>query len=320
MLKILYQNYFLVAMAVSINNISISLIMKISMDGANAMKKRGLDDEIYILALETGTQRFFPTGGSPYELQAAFGIQVSGLSYHRPPFEISRLNFDQHSAYFCLEGKGHFVTPAGRGTVSPGEVWLVPAFYPHHYWVEDEWRYVWVHFRDEGYWASWHATGERKMRSHRIGQLRRVAEGIVEQGERWTEIDVMEEWVRLFLVYLRYELMRPDVQSQRWTAVLADVWREVRVDPAREWRAGELADMAHTSLSHFNRLMRQIYGMSTSEMLARIRLDKALTLMRGTSMKLERIAELTGYSSGFALSKAFRRIFGDSPRRQANKR
>lgn len=284
------------------------------------MKKTDLDDEIYVLALETGTQRFFPTDGSPYGLLADFGIQISGLSHHRPPFEISRLNFDQHSAYFCLDGKGHYVTRAGSGTVSPGEVWLVPAFYPHHYWVEDEWRYVWVHFRNEGYWASWYASGERKMRSHRIGQLRRVAEGIVEQGERWTDEDVMEEWIRLFLAYLRHEMTSPDAAAQRWATILADVWREVRVDPAREWRAGDLAGMAHTSLSHFNRLMRQIYGMTMSGMLARIRLEKALSLMRGTGMKLDRIAGLTGYSSGFALSKAFRRVFGDSPRRRTGRR
>ncbi len=283
------------------------------------MEKHDPDEECYLLALETGTQRFFPTDGSAYRLLADFGIIVSGLSHHRPPFEISRPHFDQHSAYFCLDGRARYATHAGRGTVNPGEVWLVPAFYPHRYWVEDEWRYIWVHFRDEGQWASWSAAGERKMRFHRIGQMRRVAEGIVEQGERWTDADVMDEWVRLFLAYLRHELTSPDMTSQRWTAVLADIWREVRIDPAREWRAGDLAGMAHTSLSHFNRLMRQIYGMSMSEMLARIRMDKALGLMRGTEMKLEAIAAQTGYSSGFALSKAFRRVFGDSPRRQAGK-
>ncbi|MCC8179469.1 MAG: AraC family transcriptional regulator [Planctomycetes bacterium] len=284
------------------------------------MSWRTLDTEIYVLALETGVQRFFPTDGPPFQILSDFGIRIAGTSWHQPPFEISRLNFDQHSAYFCLEGEGHYITANGKGVVRPGEVWLVPAFFPHHYWVEKEWRYIWVHFRDEGYWSSWHAMGERKMQSHRIGQLRRVAEGIVEQGERWDEVDVMEEWVRLLIAYLRRELVDPDDASRRWSAVLADVWREVRIDPARRWRAEELAAMAHSSLSHFNRLMRQIYGMSTNAMLAKIRLEKALTLMRGTGMTLERIASQTGYSNGFALSKAFRRVFGDSPRRRANQR
>lgn len=158
------------------------------------------------------------------------------------------------------------------------------------------------------------------MRSHRIEQLRRVAEGIIEQGERWDEPEVMEEWVRLLVAYLRRELLTSDDTTQRWASTLADVWREVRLDPARRWRADELAELAHTSTPHFNRLMRQVYGMSTGAMIAKIRAEKALTLMRGTRMKLERIAELTGYSSGFALSKAFRRVFGDSPRRRANSR
>ncbi len=282
--------------------------------------ERTLESEIYVLALETGRQRFFPTDGRPFELLSEFGIHVAGMSRHRPPFEISRLAFDQHSAYFCLRGEGHYLTPAGKGVVSPGEVWMVPAYYPHHYWVEDEWEYIWVHFRDEGYWASWHGLGERKMRSHRIDQLRRVGEGIVEQGERWDESDVMEEWVRLLIVYLRRELMVRDDTVRRWSAVLADVWRKVRLDAARQWRAEELAGMAHTSLPHFNRLMRQIYGMSARSMIMKIRMEKALTLMRGTGMSLETIAEWTGYSSGFALSKAFRRIFGDSPRRRARRR
>lgn len=284
-------------------------------------KRRDLENEIFILALERGERRFFPTDGTPFALQSQFGIRIAGTSFHRPPFEISRLDYDQHSAYFCIEGRGHYVTPAGQGVVNPGEVWLVPAYYPHHYWVEDEWRYVWIHFRDEGYWSSWHALGERKLRSHRIDQLRRVAEGIVEQGERWDDdVEVMEGWVRLLIAYLRQELMEPDDNPHRWSATLADVWREVRLNPARRWRTDDLAEMAHISPPHFNRLMRQIYGMSTNAMLAKIRMDKALMLMRGTDMKLEHIADLTGYSSGFALSKAFRRVFGDSPRSHANSR
>lgn len=303
-------------MAESINNISISIMVK---KGA-AMKERDLDHEIYILALETGIQKFFPTDGAAFDIQSDFGICIAGMSFHRPPFEISRLDFDQHSAYFCVEGRGHFVTPAGKGVVDPGEVWIVPARYPHHYWVEDVWRYVWIHFRDDGLWASWHVAGERKMRSHRIEQLRRVAEGIIEQGERWDEPDVMEEWVRLLVAYLRRDLTAADDNTGLWSAALADVWREVRLNPAKPWRAEELARLAHASLPHFNRLMRRTYGISTSAMLAKIRMEKALALMRGTRMTLERIAELTGYSSGFALSKAFRRVFGDSPRRRANNR
>jgi AraC-like DNA-binding protein len=39
--------------------------------------------------------------------------------------------------------------------------------------------------------------------------------------------------------------------------------------------------------------------------------------MRGTDLTLDSIAELSGYSTGFALSKAFQRVYGISPRRLA---
>ena len=52
-------------------------------------------------------------------------------------------------------------------------------------------------------------------------------------------------------------------------------------------------------------------------MLARIRLENALVLMRHTGMTLDRIAMLCGYSTGFALSKSFQRLYGKSPRRAA---
>ena len=283
------------------------------------MTAKGLETEIYNLALETGRQRFFPTSGSAYSILSDFGIHISGMSKHRPPFDICRLTFDQHSAYFCVSGRGSYVTPKGSGVLHPGEVWIVPAFYPHRYWVESEWTYVWVHFRDDGHWRLWSEMGEMKKTSPRIDLIHRVAEGMLEHGERWEDTEALEQWTRLFVLYLRHELMAPDDHVRRWQAALSAVWREVRVNPAKPWRLDELADFAHMSLTHFNRAMHRIYAAPAGTVLTRIRLEKALTLMRGTNMTLDSIATQTGYSTGFALSKAFQRVYGDSPRRVANR-
>jgi AraC-like DNA-binding protein len=91
----------------------------------------------------------------------------------------------------------------------------------------------------------------------------------------------------------------------------------VKIDPAREWRVPVLAAMAHMSVTHFKRTVREVYGVTPGEMLAGIRLEKALTLMRATDLTLDSVAELSGYSTSFALSKACRRVHGESPRRWA---
>lgn len=281
------------------------------------MAKRGLGREIYDLALHNGRQRFFPMSGPAYRPLHAFGIINAGHSRHRPPFEICRMNFSQHSAYFCISGRACYVTPNGEGVIGPGEIWTVPSNYPHRYWTDSEWAYVWVHFRDVGHWRTWTGGVDAKRPAHRIDLIAQVAESMLDHGDRWRDEEIMEVWAKLFVLYVGRELFGPNDLASKWHARLSAVWREVRIDPARIWRIADLAYLAHMSPTQFNRAMRSVYEMPANDMLTRIRLENAMELMRATDMKLEKIAELSGYSTGFALSKAFRRLFGMSPRQMA---
>ena len=281
------------------------------------MQIRGLEKEIDIMDFETGWQRFFPITGTPYNIMSDFGIVCAGMSSHRPTLDICRPAFNQHSAYFCVSGECKYLTPKGEGTVQPGEIWLVPAMYPHRYWVEDIWTYVWIHFYDTGYWRSFTEQGEKKILSHRINHLEHIARAMLEYAECWNDQEVMEGWAKMLVTLLRLELMEPNDKLSRLRKVLNKAWHDVHINPSKQWRTDELANNAHMSLTHFNRSMNQVYGISARGMLAQIRLEKAINLMRKTNYTLDRIAQLTGYSSGFALSKAFQRVYNCSPRKLA---
>ena len=45
----------------------------------------------------------------------------------------------------------------------------------------------------------------------------------------------------------------------------------------------------------------------------KVRIQKAIALLVRTEERIERISETVGYGTGFALSKAFKRIAGVSP-------
>ncbi len=278
-----------------------------------------LDDDIEQLAIEVGHRRFFPISGPGYKPLDEFDIEMVGVSTHNPPFVINRSHYPYHCAYFTISGEGKFLTKKQEGKTIPGTIWVVPAYCPHRYWAEQEWTYLWVHFRDEGYWHLWSGLDQFTMQSHCFEMLLHAANGLFEHSDHWGFDSVAEHWVRLFTVYLEREFIFRDEALRRWQMILSKVWREVRIDPARNWTTEELAHMAHMSHTHFNRVMQKVYRMSIRQMLTKIRLEKALTLMRATGMKLELIAELSGYSTSYALSKAFQREFGDSPRRVANK-
>ena len=278
------------------------------------MQTKKLENDFELMDLKKGWQRFFPISGTPYSILAEFGIICAGMSFHRPTMDICRTHFNQHSAYFCVSGQFQYLTPSDTGTVNPGEIWLVPTLYPHRYWVEESCCYIWVHFQDVGYWRNFTRDGERKIISHRIDHLEHVAKAMLEYAECWNDQEIMEGWAKMLVMLLRLELMEPNDRLSRLRTVLTKAWHEVHINPAKPWRTAELAQLAHMSLTHFNRSMNQVYGTSARGMLTQIRLEKAINLMRKTTFTLDRIAEMTGYSSGFALSKAFQRVYGDSPR------
>ncbi len=282
-------------------------------------RMRILDGDFEHLAFEVSSRRFFPTSGEAYRPLDELNVELAGASTHNPPFVINRVSYPYHCAYFTISGEGRYVTEKREGKTVPGAIWVVPALCPHRYWAEREWTYLWVHFRDAGYWHSWSGLDEFTMQSHCFDLILRAANGLFEHGDRWGFDSAAEQWARLFTGYLEREFIFRGESFRHWQMALSRVWRGVGVDPGRSWTTDELAHMAHMSHTHLNRVMRKVHGMSIRRMLTKIRLENALILMRATRMTLDRIAEASGYSTSYALSKAFRREFGDSPRRVADR-
>jgi AraC-like DNA-binding protein len=79
------------------------------------------------------------------------------------------------------------------------------------------------------------------------------------------------------------------------------------------WTVVELAARAYLSPSHLHRVMLQHEGRNPMEMLRILRIRRAQHQLVSTDRTVEEIAMRVGYSTPFALSKAFKRITGLSP-------
>ena len=82
---------------------------------------------------------------------------------------------------------------------------------------------------------------------------------------------------------------------------------------ARDWDLSALARAVHTSRSTLARRFRAEVGTPPMRFLTRRRLGVARGLLRDTRLTLDEIAAQVGYSSAFALSKAFKREYGHAP-------
>ena len=140
----------------------------------------------------------------------------------------------------------------------------------------------------------------------------------------------------LELMVTEYAFKRPDTQAilkPLTLAFLMQITRQYTLDypVASDSNLSEQivqymnANIGHVSLkdiaAHFSyhpnylsTVMRKELGKSFSELLLEQRMERAIILLKGTTLPVEEIALMLGYSNSSNFHKAFREYFGRSPR------
>jgi AraC-like DNA-binding protein len=106
---------------------------------------------------------------------------------------------------------------------------------------------------------------------------------------------------------------------QGWIGALADarVSRAVAAihrDATRDWSVESLASVAGMSRSRFAELFAATVGEPPLRYLHRWRLAIAFDLLRSTNLPVGKVAHAAGYESEAAFSRAYKAMFGASPR------
>ncbi|MFF7448073.1 MULTISPECIES: cupin domain-containing protein [unclassified Streptomyces] len=122
----------------------------------------------------------------------------------------------------------------------------------------------------------------------------------------------------LVIAALRAWFSRPEAAAPAWYRALADpvvgrVLRLVQDDPAHPWTVASLAAKAGVSRAALARRFTELVGEPPMTYLTGWRLALAADRLRDSDATLEAIARQVGYGSAFALSSAFKRVYGVSP-------
>ena len=84
-------------------------------------------------------------------------------------------------------------------------------------------------------------------------------------------------------------------------------------NPDKNWRLEDMADIAVMSRTHYANTFRNVVGVTPGGYLSEWRLTLArMEITKGIPLKA--VAEKVGFSSSAALSRAFKRRYGISPR------
>jgi len=123
----------------------------------------------------------------------------------------------------------------------------------------------------------------------------------------------------LVITTVRAWFARADVDEPGWYRANADpvvgpVIRAICSEPAAAWTVERMARHASVSRAALARRFTQVVGEPPMAFLTRWRIALAADLLREGDASLATVAREVGYSTPFALSAAFKRVRGVSPR------
>ena len=123
----------------------------------------------------------------------------------------------------------------------------------------------------------------------------------------------------LLIAVLRAWFARPDADAPGWYRAYSDpvVGRALRLihdDPGRQWTVADLAAEAGVSRAAFARRFTELVGEPPMAFLTDWRLSLAADLLLEPEATIGSVAYQVGYATPYALSTAFKRVRGVSPR------
>ena len=123
----------------------------------------------------------------------------------------------------------------------------------------------------------------------------------------------------MFIYILRHWIERDCPRASRWLKALSDpvlarALALIHSQYREPWTLDTLARASGSSRASLARNFTADVGTPPMLFLAQRRLVVARGLLETSAMSLDQIAAEVGYASGFSLSKAFKRQYGESPR------
>jgi len=108
-------------------------------------------------------------------------------------------------------------------------------------------------------------------------------------------------------------------RSGNYGSVAAAVQKYVDENYTYELTLTGLADMFHLNETYLSGLFKQHAGVTFSDYVVRLRMNKAGELLRDSNLKLTDIAMLVGISSSSYFSTSFKKFYGMSPKEYREK-
>jgi len=212
---------------------------------------------------------------------------------------------DHYQLVLPLQGSIEITTAGASDRVGPGRCVIVTAGTEHSFAADERARFL-------------------------VADLDELPENMTTLNTPFTNISSPLLAFCQFVEYQLQHIHNPDLNreiGELFVSLLAEEPFQAQYDPrisrvlehlqqdlAHTPSVPELAAIACLSLSQYKTLFKQQTGLSTSQFLLKLRMDKARALLAHTDYPVSIVAEQVGYTDLSAFSRRFSEHFGQSPR------
>lgn len=148
----------------------------------------------------------------------------------------------------------------------------------------------------------------------RVEQLAAEMERECAQPRPGHEVALRAKLLEL-MVYLARAYTSTDATEAHALLRVGNVIGALENEFAKDWKLDDLLNIAHMSRSNLMRVFRKATGQTPIEYLVRLRIQRAMELLRNTNLSITEIAHEVGFNDSNYFTRQFRRIVGESPSR-----
>lgn len=244
-----------------------------------------------------------PDGGHWFDQ----GVHMAALTHHEVGYSIDYPHSKRHNILYCRSGSYVCEHDGQSVLVRPGEMLVLP------------WKIRQIFRAGEAsdglfFLLTPEAWGEGLAFSHKharnldaIGILMETA--IRERYSPGGECLIRREIAALIVALVRQDLAMPEKRETPIDRLCA----RLRLRPDLPWTVESMAEFCGISPSHLFAICGKQTGVSPYELLSRIRVEFAETLLRQTDYPIKVIASQCGYALPFSFTRAFTKHTGASP-------
>lgn len=278
---------------------------------------------------------------SEYKDSLSLQLHHCGIQHCEPDYHFNISMRPYHIIHFVLEGNGTFVNEQGPQKIQKGEAFFIPAGSSAHYTAShtDPWKYCWVGIYADvknPYLSSLFQKGPIIHLEMELATLEQYVLSIIAvtdpraaniesyreadfSGEQFIPITLPSQSLEANsrLLHLMAKLIKTQTENTPHTTAIEDFALAAKSYMDNHYfeaiKIQDVADILHIHPNYLTQVFREKYKQPPKAYLNSLRLHHAALLLTLTDYPISTISDTVGFSNPYHFSRAFKKLFGDSP-------